>query len=68
MFLACMQNWAKRTNVMYIFVNLRKLKKKKKNKEQKNQSTIWVNRSYDNFKVKLVSLQAKVPLKWPHIL
>jgi hypothetical protein len=43
-------------------------KKKKKNKEQKNQSTIWVNRSYDNFKVKLVSLQAKVPLKWPHIL
>jgi hypothetical protein len=35
------------TDVMYIFVNLRKLKKKK----SPTQSTIWMNRSYDNFKV-----------------
>jgi len=41
------------TDVMYIFVNLRKLKKKK----SPTQSTIWMNRSYDNFKViKLVCL------------
>jgi hypothetical protein len=46
------------TNVMYIFVNLRKLKKKKqRRKKSPTQSTIWMNRSYDNFKViKLVCL------------
>jgi hypothetical protein len=41
------------TNVMNIFVNLKKLKKKKKQRKKKSptQSTIWMNRSYDNFKV-----------------